>query len=85
MVLLRNVALSVFQGKVHGQSLNARISRNETTVEILDGSIDGNGVGIQRTADVTRWVLNFVGPRERIAKGQTNLIKEELPPDTLVE
>jgi hypothetical protein len=38
VVLLTNVALRVWQGHVYGQSLNRRVSRNETFIERLDSS-----------------------------------------------
>jgi hypothetical protein len=85
VVLLRNVALSVFQGRVHGQSLNAKVHRNETRVEILDGNMDGNGLGIQRAEHVSQWVLDFLGPREKCGRGKKDEAQEELPPNTLVE
>jgi hypothetical protein len=38
VVLLTNVALRVWQGRVYGQSLNQRMSKNETTIQRLSGS-----------------------------------------------
>jgi hypothetical protein len=38
VVLLTNVALRVWQGRVYGQSLNQRMSKNKTTIQRLGGS-----------------------------------------------
>lgn len=97
VVLLRNVALNSFRGKVYGQSLR----KSMTKVHLLYRSrIDKSDVRgcysaadlspgenlqpqIEKTRSVREWVLRFVGVgARRQSKRQIEAIKETLPPDT---
>jgi hypothetical protein len=72
VVLLRNVALHVWQNSVYGQSLSKRISRNETKVELLgrDGEVDldatttGLSPQMTKVKRVSDWVFAFLGTSE---------------------
>lgn len=81
IVLMRNVALASFKGKVFGQSLG----RGMTAVELVwRGVIDdtdrpglfegceverGGEVGMEKLKKVREWVLQFVGGAGRIGNG----------------
>ncbi len=91
VVLLRAVALHAFQGKVHGQSLSRRITRNETRVQLLgrggERAVDGEEE--EKVRRVVEWVRQFVAPAARPFKAQgergnerRRMRVEELPPDT---
>ncbi|KAL8769087.1 MAG: hypothetical protein Q9209_004873 [Squamulea sp. 1 TL-2023] len=74
VVLMRNVALTSFRGKVYGQSLRRGMTRVEL-VHRLDGSGEGDrgllptselgrkerGVMLEKVRRVREWVLEFVG------------------------
>jgi hypothetical protein len=95
VLLVRNVALSVFQGRVHGQSLNARVCLNETMVDCLgrDGGVevevDGDEGRIQKVQRVRDWVRHFLGTAGGIGratsgeKGGAFTLSDQLPPDTM--
>jgi hypothetical protein len=72
VVVLRNVALRVWQGQVHGQSLSKRISRYETKLEVLgrDGDVDmglaekppsAQSHQLAKVKRVVDWVHAFLG------------------------
>ena len=79
IVLLRNVALSSFRGKVHGQSLRKGLttvdllSRNTIDVEDARGAFRANDVEREALLDpqmlkvkkVKDWVLQFIGTNVR--------------------
>jgi hypothetical protein len=95
VLLMRNVALSVFQGRVHGQSLNARVCLNETTIECLgrvegvDVEMDGDERRLQKVQRVRDWVTHFLGSARGIGratggeKGDAFTFTDQLPPDTM--
>ncbi|MCJ1230345.1 hypothetical protein MMC12_007018 [Toensbergia leucococca] len=94
IVLMRNVALSSFRGKVYGQSLR----KNMTTLELLYRTVLGRnerkgiydyqklGKGNERDLQVSKvnrvreWVLDFVGVGTRVPRKAGYL--EVLPLDT---
>jgi hypothetical protein len=97
VVLMRNVALSSFRGKVYGQSLRKEM----TKVHLLyRNRIDKSDIGgcyiaadlmeenshpeVEKTRRVREWVLRFVGngPVSKKGNGRAQEIKEVLPPDT---
>ena len=98
VVLMRNVALSSFRGKVYGQSLR----RDMTKVHLLYRTrVDKSDVGgcynaadlaagdpappqVEKTRRVREWVLKFVGmgAGQQNRKGPAERLKEILPPDT---
>ncbi|KAN0106457.1 hypothetical protein V8E51_009333 [Hyaloscypha variabilis] len=98
VVLMRNVALSSFRGKVYGQSLR----RDMTKVHLLYRTrVDKTDVGgcysaadlalgdpappqVEKTRRVREWVLKFVGmgAGQQKGKGPAEKPKEILPPDT---
>lgn len=74
VVLIRNVALSSFRGRVYGQSLRKEMTkcwllyRNRLDREDVGGCYragdllgEGGGAQIQKTKRVREWVLRFVG------------------------
>ena len=96
VVLMRNVALSSFRGKVYGQSLR----KEATKVHLLyRNRIDRTDVGgcysaadlteetphpqVMKTRNVREWVLRFVGsgPGPK-SKRRVEVVREMLPPDT---
>lgn len=98
VVLVRNVALSSFRGKVYGQSLRKemtkvhllyrnRIDRTDVggcynAADLADGIIHPQ---VEKTKNVREWVLRFVGagPGPKAkAKGRIEAVREVLPPDT---
>jgi len=98
VVLMSNVALSSFRGKVYGQSLR----RDMTKVYLLYRTrVDKSDVGgcysaadlaagnpappqVEKTRRVREWVLKFVGigAGQQKRKGLAEGLKEILPPDT---
>lgn len=98
VVLMRNVALSSFRGKVYGQSLR----KDMTKVYLLYRSrVDKSDVGgyysaadlaapdpappqIEKIRRVREWVLKFVGlgAGQQKGRGPAEALKEVLPPDT---
>ena len=88
VVLLRNVALHVFRGKVYGQSLRGGL----TSLELL-WRADGAGCysskalaraahpQSQKTARVRDWVLRFVGADPRLRRGRAAVKSWDVPPD----
>ena len=96
VVLMRNVALSSFRGKVYGQSLRKemtkvhllyrdRIDKTDlsgcySVADLAEGSSQPQ---VERTKRVREWVLRFVAGRARPkAKGRVDGLSEVLPPDT---
>lgn len=98
IVLLRNVALSSFRGKVYGQSLKKemtklhllyrnRVDRTDVGGYYTVGDFDtGKEVHSQltKTMLVRDWVLRFVAPGafRREGKEESKVITESLPLDT---
>jgi hypothetical protein len=98
IVLLRNVALSNFRGKVYGQSLKKemtklhllyrnRIDRTDVGGYYTAGDFDtGKELHYQltKTMRVRDWVLRFVAPGafRKAGKEETKVITESLPLDT---
>ena len=98
ILLVRNVALNTFRGKVYGQSLNRRITRIETVVELLgrDGQVrwknlDARGDQYEKVKRVEKWVLEFLCTYDRptedsSGKGESGMkridLSEALPPET---
>jgi hypothetical protein len=98
IVLLRNVALSNFRGKVYGQSLKKemtklhllyrnRIDRTDVGGYYTAGDFDtGKELHSQltKTMRVRDWVLRFVDPGafRKAGKEETKVITESLPLDT---
>jgi hypothetical protein len=82
VLLLRNVALSVFQGKIHGQSLR----RGGTSLRVLERDGDGVSEGgegwRERRREVERWLEAFVGMGGGGGGGKARVKREALPPDT---
>jgi len=98
VVLMRNVALSSFRGKVHGQSLR----KNMTKIYLLHrNKVDKNDIGgcyrsadfvsseplppqLEKTRIVREWVLKFVGGARVLSKDERRVeaLKETLPLDT---
>jgi hypothetical protein len=93
VVLMRNVALSSFRGKVYGQSLGKEMTKlhllyrnkiDKTDVSGCYSAADlasGQDSQTQKTSRVREWVLRFVGagpdPKSRVTAA-----REVLPPDT---
>jgi hypothetical protein len=96
IVLLRNVAVSSFRGRVYGQSLRKEITkvhllyRNRIDRSDLGGCYrtddleSGRDHQCIKTSQVREWVLRFVGPAafRKAGKQGIEVIKEDLPPDT---
>lgn len=89
VVLLRNVALSVWRKAVYGQSLGRRWARNCTRIEkIEDGAVHKGNVlpfgFVGKLARVRGWRDEFVGRRaaRKVAKSGKRKFEDELPPDT---
>ena len=60
VVLVRNVALAAFRGRVYGQSLR----RGVTRVDLVwrGGGVERRGwEGVEKVRRVREWVLGFVG------------------------
>jgi len=89
VVLIRNVALSVWRKAVYGQSLGRRWARNCTRIErIEDGAVHKGTVlpfgFVGKLARVRGWRDEFVGRRtaRKVTKSGKRKFEEELPPDT---
>lgn len=93
IVLVERVALSSFRDQVFGQSLNRRVSKNSTKInvvwrsgevspreeEMLSPQVAGK---LRRVQD---WVTGFIGPAKRATHGlHKKLVEDEerLPPDS---
>ncbi|EXJ77083.1 hypothetical protein A1O3_10241 [Capronia epimyces CBS 606.96] len=84
VVLLQNVALSSFRGKVHGQSLKGDVTkvdllfRKRVDDDDLDGIYSASNLRTASSRDpqilkvkkVRDWLLEFVGDRDGPAKGR---------------
>jgi hypothetical protein len=98
IIVVKNVALNVFRGKVYGQSLNRHVTRIETIVEVLgrDGqvkwkSLDACGEQLEKVKRVEKWVIEFLSAydpptEDSSGKGRhwkTRMdLSEELPPES---
>ena len=96
IVLMRNIALSSFQGKVYGQSLRRdmtkvhllyrnRIDRTDPAgcYSAADLASAGNSNHqVEKTARVREWVLKFVGmsDEQKNTKGRAGLVAREVLP-----
>lgn len=92
VVLIRNVALSVWRKAVYGQSLDWRWARNCTKIEQIDDGALPKGAALPfgfvgKLAKVRSWRDDFVG--RRVARQETRKGKrrfeEDLPPDSPAE
>ncbi|KAJ8064803.1 hypothetical protein OCU04_007113 [Sclerotinia nivalis] len=94
IVLMKNVALGSFRGKVHGQSLRKdmtkawlmyreKIDRNDVGGCYGKRDLEGKELDMQLTKvkRVRDWVVSFVGVAAAPRRG-VKRIREELPPDT---
>lgn len=64
VVLVRNVALAAFRGRVYGQSLRRGVTRVELVWRGGEGGrrgLEGGGVVGEKVRRVREWVLGFVG------------------------
>ncbi|KAM0716476.1 hypothetical protein Q7P37_007921 [Cladosporium fusiforme] len=94
VVLVTNVALSVWRGAVYGQSLGRRWARNSTRVaKVGDMDVErGLPFGVKgKLARVRGWSEEFVGKTvarsgsgKGKGKGKRKIREEELPPDSQV-
>ncbi|KAF2215194.1 hypothetical protein CERZMDRAFT_23534, partial [Cercospora zeae-maydis SCOH1-5] len=91
MLLISNVALGTFKSNVYGQSLNKRITRNNTSVVKLSNDIAGlSAPAMAKLERVQDWSSNFVGKplgSKRAASPDPHHFghrkrKSLLPPDT---
>jgi len=98
IVLMRNVALGSFKGKVCGQSLRKEMTKvhllyrnriDKTDVGgcyiAADLTEDNSHAQVQKTKRVREWVLRFVGSGplpNAKGKGRAQALIESLPPDT---
>lgn len=89
IVLIRNVALSVWRKAVYGQSLGRRWARNCTRIERIDDEVvpKGNDLPfgfVGKLTMVRSWRDEFVGrrvSRKESSRGKRKF-EEELPPDS---
>lgn len=91
IVIVTNVALSVWRGAVYGQSLGKRWARNSTRISKVGDTEVERGVpfGIKgKLAKVRGWSDEFVGKADSRTggggrgKGKRKFREEELPPDS---
>jgi hypothetical protein len=98
VVLMRNVALSNFKGKVYGQSLRKEVTklylmyRDRVDKTDIGGCystsdlLDEKNAQVEKTRKVREWVLRFVGggvvAPPGKTKGRVEAVREVLPPDT---
>jgi hypothetical protein len=96
VVLMRNVALSSFRGKVYGQSLRKGMTKvyllyrnriDRTDVAGCYSAADLNlgdlaNLQVEKTKRVREWVLRFVGTGVMKRNGKRKALHESLPPDT---
>lgn len=90
IVLIQNVALSVWRKAVYGQSLGKRWARNSTRIErIEDGAVQKEAVlpfgFVGKLGRVRGWRDEFVGrraPKGPSRQGKRKFEAEDLPPDT---
>ena len=78
VVLVRNVALAAFRGRVYGQSLRRGVTRVELIWRGGDGGRRG-WEGVEKARRVREWVLGFVGDGGRGKGGDGGM---QLPADT---
>jgi hypothetical protein len=96
VVLMRNVALSSFRGKVYGQSLRKGMTKIHLLYRNRIDKTDAGGCysaadlapgdlvppQVDKTKRVREWVLKFVGLGAGHQKARPEAFKEVLPPDT---
>lgn len=91
VVLIRNVALSVWRKAVYGQSLGKRWARNCTRIEkIDDGTAQMKEASLPfglvwKLKMVRNWRDEFVGrmaPKKALQHGKRKFEEEDLPPDS---
>jgi hypothetical protein len=96
VVLMRNVALSSFRGKVYGQSLRKGMTKIHLLYRNRVDKTDAGGCysaadlasgdlvlpQVDKTRRVREWVLKFVGLGSGHQKARPEAVKEVLPPDT---
>ncbi|CAO1605364.1 hypothetical protein XANCAGTX0491_008883 [Xanthoria calcicola] len=80
VVLMRNVALAAFRGRVYGQSLRRGVTRVELVWRGGEREmLEGGGVVGEKVRRVREWVLGFVGDGGRGKGGDGGV---QLPADT---
>ena len=75
VVLIRDVALSTWKGRVYGQSLNRRYPRVETTIDVLSRGTERVNLphpAEQKLSSVVEWVERFVGRATSDTRGHCN-------------
>lgn len=96
VVLMRNVALSSFRGKVYGQSLRKGMTKIHLLYRNRVDKTDAGGCysaadlasgdlmlpQVDKTKIVREWVLRFVGLGPGHQQARPEAFKEVLPPDT---
>jgi hypothetical protein len=96
VVLMRNVALSSFRGKVYGQSLRkgmtkvhllyrSRIDRTDVAGCYSAAQLNSEDPAdrqLEKTRRVREWVLRFIGGGAVQRNGKRKALHETLPPDT---
>jgi hypothetical protein len=91
VVLLTNVALRVWQGRVYGQSLNRRVSKNDTGIERLDSAqktATGQPISSRlpvvlqnKLEKVEQWVSHFLSTSDQeppLLKRESNKLNASL-------
>lgn len=92
ILLLQNIVLSTYKGKVYGQSLNPNSSLEKTILEVIgrDGIVPGEAVGTdeskKKLEKVTDWVSRYLWRENRSDKGYNRRKgdgdEDSLPPDS---
>ncbi|KAL1624806.1 hypothetical protein SLS56_007606 [Neofusicoccum ribis] len=91
VVLVENVALDAFRGRVFGYALRRSLQKNQTRVEVLArGGVDrfAGLAGVEKVEGVKDWVFGLVNPGVRRMGEDGGEGREEdvfLPPDTQEE
>lgn len=73
VVLLTNVALSTFKGKVYGQSLRRRGGAISTGVRVIPMVLEEEGIGgegLEKLKRVRDWTMNFIGIETEKGRGK---------------
>ncbi|GME22648.1 hypothetical protein GTA08_BOTSDO13567 [Neofusicoccum parvum] len=88
VVLVENVALDAFRGRVFGYALRRSLQKNQTRVEVLArGGVDrfAGLAGVEKVEGVKDWVFGLVNPGVRRMGEDGGEGRDEdifLPPDT---
>jgi hypothetical protein len=66
VLIMKNVALAVWQGRVYGQSIRRRMGSVGTRISVLDlssAASDASALGnIERLKQVKMWAATYIGP-----------------------